>query len=306
MRRSRNLRALGVVSMVAGVLLAAAGPGFGLQLHHIHGLAVTPGDPAVMYIATHAGLVKGIGATDWQFVGDDRSDFMGFTLHPAHPDLMVASGHPAEGSHDANPRGVIVSRDGGRTWRPLTLQGRADFHVLALSPADGDTLYGWNVGRDAGLYRVSLRDGAWKRVGARGLGEVFSLAAHPAERETLVAGTRDGLLISRDGGQSWEHLGRSLHGIPVTAVGFSPQGPHILLAYAVHPELGLIRSGDGGRTWRPLGLFLGREDAVSHIAVHADSGTIYLATFRSDVYRSTPGGGQWERLIARGRPARSQ
>ncbi|MBI4608795.1 MAG: hypothetical protein HY726_07305 [Candidatus Rokubacteria bacterium] len=263
------------------------------------------GDARVIYIATHAGLVTGIHDKEWQYVGDDRSDFMGFTVHPTVPGLMVASGHPAEGSHSPNPRGVIVSRDGGRTWRPLVLEGVADFHALTLSPVDGDTLYGWNVGRNPGLYRVSLRNGAWKRKEARGLAEIYSLAAHPAERDTVAAGTRSGLLVSRDGGRSWDHLGNALRGVPVTAVGFHPESAKVLLAYAAHPSLGLVQSMDGGLTWTSLGMFLGREDAVSHIAFHRTPGKLYLATFGSDVYRSTDDGRRWERLIQGGRPVKS-
>lgn len=306
-RRTRGRRGLPVTLGLMGVLLTVgkADPG-SVQLHHIHGLAVDPGDAATVYIATHAGLVKGSRDKDWQFVGDDRSDFMGFTVHPAVPGLMVASGHPAEGSHSPSPRGVIVSRDGGRTWRPLTLEGVADFHALTLSPADGDTLYGWNVGRNPGLYRVSLRDGTWRRMEARGLEEVFTLSTHPRERETLAAGTRSGLLVSRDGGQSWDRLGNALGGVPVTAVAFHPENPQILLAYAVRPELGLIQSVDGGLSWTSIGLFLGREDAVSHCAFHRAPGSIYLATFGSDIYRTADGGRRWLRLIQRGRPVQSR
>jgi len=304
--KALGIRRLPFVSVVLGVLLVVwkAEPG-GLQLHHIHGLAVDPRDAAIVYIATHAGLVKGTQDKDWQFVGDDRSDFMGFTIHPTVPGLMVASGHPAEGSYSPNPRGVIVSRDGGRTWRPLTLEGAADFHALTLSRADGDTLYGWNVGSNPGLYRVSLRNGTWKRVEARGLGEVFSLAAHPRERETVVAGTRSGLLVSRDSGQSWVPLGSTVRGVPVTAVAFNPENPQVLLAYAVRPELGLVQSVDGGLSWAALGLFLGREDAVSHVAFSRPPSTIYLATFSSDIYRSDAAG-SWQRLIQRGRPVQSR
>lgn len=303
-RGSRHLGKVRLLAFISGVLgLVAAGPteSAGLTLHHIHGLAVDPGDPAVLYIATHAGLVKGIRGRDWQFVGDDRSDFMGFTVHPTAPGLMVASGHPAPGIPAPNPRGVIVSRDGGRAWRPLALEGVADFHALTLSPADGDTLYGWSVGRSPGLYRVSLRHGTWTRLEARGLEEVFSLQAHPQEAETVLAGTTSGLQVSRDGGRTWGALGNALKGVAITSVAFQPDNPRILLAYAARQHLGLIESRDGGLTWSPLGLFLGDEDAVSHIALPRESATTYLATFRSDLYRSSGGTGQWQRLFQRGR-----
>lgn len=302
-RRTQAERGLAsVLALVTALLTIEQAVPAGLQLHHIHGLAVDPGNPATVYVATHAGLVKGTQDRDWQFVGEDRSDFMGFTVHPKVQGLLVASGHPAEASPSPNPRGVIVSRDGGRTWRPLALEGTADFHALTLSRADGDTLYGWNVGRNPGLYRVSLQSGFWRRVEVRGLGEVFSLDAHPVERETVVAGTRSGLLVSRDGGQSWDQLGSALRGVPVTAVSLHPKNPRVLLAYAVRPEVGLVQSVDGGLTWASLGMFLGSADAVSHIALSRAPDIIYLATFSSDVYRSADGGQQWQRLIQRGRP----
>lgn len=301
-----SLRVLGILSVAVGFLLAVARSGTGLELHHIHGLATDPAEAGVIYIATHAGLVRGTAEGDWQFVGADRSDFMGFTVHPGVAGLMVASGHPAPGAPGPNPRGVILSRDGGRSWQPVTLEGIADFHALALSPADGDTLYGWNVARDPGLYRVSLRNGAWRRIEARGLSEVFSLSAHPRERETVMAGTRSGLMVSRDGGRSWEYLGSALRGVPVTATAFHPEEPQVLLAYAVHPQMGLMRSADGGRTWGSLGLFLGKDDAVSHIAVARGAGAIYAASFASSLYRWAAPDGRWAPLFQHGRPVRSR
>ena len=304
-RSSRQACGIPSLSLALAVLFAVGTVNAAdLQLHHIHGLALTPGEPVTLYIATHAGLVKGTNDRDWQFVGDDRADFMGFTVHSTVPGLMVASGHPAEGSHGPNPRGIIVSRDAGRTWRPLALEGRADFHALTLSGADGDTLYGWNVGSNPGLYRVSLQNGTWSPVEARGLGEVYALSAHPTERDTVVAGTRSGLLVSRDGGRSWEPLAGALQGVQVTAVAFGSESPPMLYAYAVHEELGLVKSPDGA-TWIPTGVFLGRADAVSHIVVHR-TGTVYLATFRSHISRSTDGGRSWAPLFQQGRPVQSR
>ncbi len=214
------------------------------QLHHIHGLAVDPRHPGILYIATHGGLVRFVEGKRWELVGEERSDFMGFTLHPARQGIMYASGHPADSARRPNPMGVIVSRDGGQSWQPLALAGIVDFHAMTLSPME-EALYGWNVAGTPGLYRVSTKDGTWTRIEARGLRDVFSLATHPAQRETLLAGTRSGLLLSQDGGQSWAPLHPTLAGVPVTVAVYHPRDPQILYAYAAGEGLGVLRS-DGG------------------------------------------------------------
>jgi len=272
------------------------------RLHHIHGLAVDPRTPHILYIATHEGLVRRVEGTRWELVGEDRSDFMGFTLDPTNSAVMYASGHPSGSAHRPNPMGVIVSRDGGQSWQPLALEGAADMHAMALS-ADGMTLYGWNVMDAFGLYRISTQDGAWTRLDTPQLQEVFSLVAHPQQRETLSASSRSGLLQSQDGGRSWAPLSQALAGVPVTVAVYHPRDPQLLYAYAVRPNLGFVKSTDGGRTWTSMGFFLGERDAVAAVAVSPQEGEVlYLSTFSSNLYQSVDGGKSWKLLAKRGKP----
>jgi photosystem II stability/assembly factor-like uncharacterized protein len=227
---------------------------------------------------------------------------MGFTLDPTNSAVMYASGHPSRSSGRANPMGVIVSRDGGQSWQPLALEGAADMHAMALS-ADGMTLYGWNVMASSGLYRISTADGAWTRNNAPPLQDVFGLATHPHERETLLASSRSGLLRSQDGGRSWASLSQALAGVPVTVAVYHPRAPQRLYAYAVRPNLGFVKSLDGGRTWTSMGFFLGERDAVAAVAVSPQEGEVlYLSTYSSNLYRSVDGGQSWQLLAARGKP----
>ena len=272
------------------------------QLHHIHGLAVDPHDATIVYIATHGGLVRLVDGQRWEYVGDGRSDLMGFTHHPSERGVMYVSGHPDLSSRLPNPIGVMVSRDGGQSWQPLALAGKVDLHAMTIG-ADGKTLYGWNVTGSPGLYRISVRDGTWARVDATGLQDVFGLAAHPQQSDTLLAGTRAGLVVSRDGGRTWSAMGRALSGVAVTAVAYHPKDRGILHAYAARPDLGLIKSDDGGQQWKSLGFFLGEKDAVNIFAISPhQSETLYISTFGSDLYLSRDGGKKWEPLAKDGRP----
>ncbi len=183
---------------------AQPGPGHAVeQIHHVHGLAMDPQDTTVLYVATHEGLLRYREGKGLEYVGEVRSDFMGFTHHPAKAGLLFASGHPHPSDNATNPLGVIVSADGGKTWRTLGLEGQVDLHAMTIRKTDGVVLYGWNVMSEPGLYKISTSDAKATLIGAKALGQVYALAAHPTQPGTLLAGTGRGLFASEDEGLSW-------------------------------------------------------------------------------------------------------
>ena len=105
---------------------------------HVHGLGRNPADGAV-FIATHTGLFRmGSGDRSPQRVAGLYQDTMGFTV--IGPDHFLGSGHPGSTENDPPFLGLIESRNAGNTWRPISLRGDADFHVLE---AQGKTVYGF-------------------------------------------------------------------------------------------------------------------------------------------------------------------
>ena len=97
-------------------------------LEHIHGLGVDPADGR-LFIATHNGLFTAAeGETTPTQVGTSSQDIMGFSV--VGPNRFVASGHPGLDQDLPGNLGLIESRDGGRTWKNISLLGEADFHVL--------------------------------------------------------------------------------------------------------------------------------------------------------------------------------
>lgn len=272
------------------------------EIEHIHGLAVDPSDPRVLWIGTHGGLIRVTDGREWVRVGRQTYDMMGLTLHPTAPGMLLTSGHPGPTDRRPDPLGVEVSRDRGQTWRPLALAGRVDFHALAISRVDPRVLYGWNVAGRTGLYRS--RDGGrtWQYLGNRGLESVFSLAAHSTIPTVVFAGTNRGLFLSEDTGETWRPADPVLSGVPVTVVEVHPKNPQIVYLYALNPELGLIRSDDGARQGRSIGFFLGDQDAVESLVLDPDNPeVVYFATFRGNLYRSADGGRTREPWVSRGK-----
>jgi photosystem II stability/assembly factor-like uncharacterized protein len=250
---------------------------------HIHGLAVDRQDPSKLLIATHHGLFRAGPDGKAERISEVQ-DFMGFRPHPTDGTLY-ASGHPQQGGNlgfiastdqgrtwtqlspgakgpvdfhqmtvsPADPAtvygaygGLQVSRDGGRTWKPL---GPTPDKLIALaaSARSAYTLYaateaGLLVSKDAGqtwtpiirgtpvsLVEVSPDGTLYAFVIDRGLvrssedplnfsvlgadiggGFLLHLAVDPTDPNRLFAATGKGrLLVSTDQGRSWKTFGAS-------------------------------------------------------------------------------------------------
>lgn len=302
---------LAVLVLLAGVSFvyftrpgATAGPSEVAvsDIEHVHGLAVDPFRPDVLWIGTHGSLIRVTGGKQWRRIGPQTYDMMGFNVHPTQANVLLTSGHPGPRDRRPNPLGVEISHDGGQTWQLLALQSVADFHAMTISRADPKRLWAANVSGRPGLYRSVDGGKEWEYLPDAGLPSIFALAAHPARAHVVLAGTVRGLFASEDAGISWRLHSTSLSGLPVTAVDVHPKEPRVWYAYVLHPGLGLIRSEDGGKQWVAVGFLLGERDAVGNIALDpTDPRTLYFSTHSGDLYRSRDGGRTRDRWVAGGK-----
>jgi photosystem II stability/assembly factor-like uncharacterized protein len=81
---------------------------------------------------------------------------------------------------------------------------------------------------------------------------VTAVAFDPADPERVVgyAPDGDGLVESRDGGQTWKALGLVLDGDAAGHVALHPEDPETL--YEGTYGQGLLRTTDGGDSWETL------------------------------------------------------
>lgn len=257
----------------------------------IHGIAVDPNNPKVLYVATHHGLIRGVegdSTWSWALVGDYRADFMGFSMHP-NGTVFYASGHKVP---DAPLMGVARSDDGGFTWKIIALRGKVDFHAMAISRANPRILYAWYYGNKR-FYKSTDEGRSWSNPKAQGLSNVLALATDPTDEQVVWAATQQGLFRSPDGGESFELM--SFGGTPVITVAVDPQNPQVLY---VSLESGLQKSTDGGQSWGEIGDV---GDTVGHLAIDpTNSQVIYAATYAAAIYKSIDGGISWRQIKQRG------
>jgi photosystem II stability/assembly factor-like uncharacterized protein len=224
---------------------------------HVHGLAVDGTNPDYLFIATHHGLYRA-GADGTATLVSVVQDFMGFSPSPVDPRTMFASGHPAEGGN----LGLIVSTDAGRTWvqRSLGLNGPADFHMLAVSRADPDVIYGVF----GGLQRSGDAGITWA-VAGQVPPQTVDMAASAIDPDRVYAAGVGGLFVSDDAGATWTPL---YVGAPVSLVELGPGGE--LYAFAL------------GR-----GLLVAASEQEPLQTIATDLGGLYLTHLAPDPIRPT-------------------
>jgi hypothetical protein len=246
---------------------------------HVHGLGRNPADGA-LFIATHTGLFRmGPSERSAERVADLHQDTMGFTV--VGRDRFLGSGHPGSIEHDPPFLGLIESRNAGRSWRPVSLRGEVDFHVLE---ALEDTVYGfgsdWDT-REATFLRSDDRGRTWTRLAPPE--ELLALAIDPKDpRVTVALGERRGW-VSRDGGSSWRPLP-----VPGGLVTWTPE----LGLIAVDPG-GVIRSArEANGEWSEVGRLPGPPAALEGVG-----NELLAATHDSRVLSSRDGGRTWRDLL---------
>lgn len=252
---------------------------------HIHGIAVDPNAPTRLFLATPEGLYAATRDGTSTRVSESADDFRGFTVHPADPRLLISSGRAPDGGN----LGVIVSRNGGRTWRQLSpgFDGPVNFHAIAISRADSNVIYGLydgiHVSRDGGM--------TWRRTGPEPE-ETIDLAASAVDPDRVYAAAVNGLAVSGDGGATWKAA--AYEGRPASMIHISGDGT----VYDYILGIGLMSAREPELSWT----LLSRDTGVRRIRHFApdpsNAARLYAVDIDGRVLESADGGRNWQMFPA--------
>jgi hypothetical protein len=268
-----------------------------VHLVHVHGLTYSADGKRLM-IPSHHGLAV-YESGRWSKAPGPQHDYMGFA---GTAQSLYSSGHPAPGSGLVNPFGLIRSRDGGKTWQKLGLEGETDFHLLATS-WHTNAIYVWNPAPSSRIPRAGLHytvnDGfTWTAATGTGLlGDPQAVAVHPDGVRTVAIATSNGVFLSRDAGSHFVAVPTTGEGVSVF---FDLDGKHLwsgTFDNSAHLTRTPLSGGKPSNVKLPP---LGR-DAVAYIAQHPNNRSEYaIATFGRSVYISKNSGSTWMQIAQRG------
>jgi len=273
----------------------------------IFGLAFDPANPEVIYVGDHKSVD---GGQTWHRMTGICPGVISLSMTPQNPSVILA------GVHDA----VCRTEDSGKTWlRVLDLQITEDAFdpatAVAFDPQNPSIAYaGTASGRlfkstDGGLSWFELPS-ITKRV----IGEII---VHPTDSNKLFLATGnwyltsltggqqigvsyDGVLISRDGGMTWERPSNELTDQAINGLVLARANPNVLYAAATRwfadrpPENGIYKSTDGGQSWS-LVLKLGATMSAA-LAVDPTNENIVYTILAGSAWKTTDGGQTWRRF----------
>lgn len=230
------------------------------------------------------------GGASWQATDDaPTAPVAAVAADPRDPDHLLA----ATGSVDGFAgHGLYASRDAGASWR-LDQRGldATCAHAIAAAATATTTLHISAPVDTASLYRSQDRGQTWmapaldpQQVTA------YALAVDPNDPLRVYAAVLgDGLLVSADGGASWER--RDLGGLEALDVAVDPFAPETV--YIALNDARLAVSRDGGATLEFASLPGGTDFGFMQIEVDDAAGAVYALSYGA-LLASRDQGATWE------------
>lgn len=188
----------------------------------------------------------------------------------------------------------------------------------ALIPALGDKINtlvhtedgrnGYLAGTHNGLYRTYDMSKGWEKIsfGENVNHQVLVIYVTPREPETIWVGTAtSGVLISKNGGETWSKIPAGLNGIPdgvpVSAIAENPKKKGYMYVGTTQT---FYMSRDNGKTWTRRGGNLPLGNYASILVNPNDGDEVYIASALAGsdgIFYSDNAGWDWKRIDPKNR-----
>jgi photosystem II stability/assembly factor-like uncharacterized protein len=252
----------------------------------VRAVAAVAASPAV-YAATDAGVFRSLDrGVSWSALNGGLSnlDVREVVPDPQEPSTLYARTSTV----------LAKSVDGGLSWTDLPADSpNFSFDVLTLTPRAPSTLYA--ATGNGLLWKTTDGGQSWETTQPFP-NPIRSIAVDPQDSSIVLAGTDGAIYRSSDAGASWSQTIAVLPTSAFMSIVFAPGSSGTIYASwsfsgaapgGFDPPGGVYKSTDGGAVWQGIESGLG----VTALAVDPQSpSTVYVATFRGQLLRSTDGG----------------
>jgi len=257
------------------LLLAVAAPGATAQPLRLYAALNKSKGYVVGSKLSASGLHRLEADTAWTFIGWNSPRISGVAADPATPSRRYLAGG----------NGVLVSQDGGRSWRIPTDWRVTEVQDVAAEPGRAYAGSAYGVWRSEDGGRTFVESNMGIPVMARYTQDIEVDASRP---QRVLAATDGGVYISEDGARSWRRAGAEMPIYDLTQSATNPR-----LWYAGTSGHGLFRSEDGGVTWAAVAPRFRTTTFMSVTVDPRDARRVAAASWGQGLLVSTDGGRTW-------------
>ncbi|GJL78284.1 MAG: hypothetical protein NPINA01_12730 [Nitrospinaceae bacterium] len=220
----------------------------GLSNADVNDIAIHPKDSEKLYAATEGGLFFSEDAGgSWEilFGGNDAEKGIAVTL-------VRLSSVNSEAVYIGTQSGMYRSVDAGKNWEPVWKDQISDALTMVSLKTEPEFFY---IGTRDGLFKSFNQGRNWEKDKHKEIDEVSSLLVNPEDIANLTVSTGERILVSPDGGDSWEQIEFDPDRQSTGASSF----PRLTGIYQIGPPSpvfiagttsGLFLSTDGGKNWQ--------------------------------------------------------
>jgi photosystem II stability/assembly factor-like uncharacterized protein len=207
---------------------------------------IDPTATSIMYAASGSTIYKSTDTgAHWTVVylesKPDRS-FTNLAVHPTNTSYVYAGTNRGE---------ILLSKDFGNTWQLYATLDAVD-PIRNMLFASGNTTM-FILTQSKGLYKSVDGGATWVSLSPtlakfKSANSITSLATLPNKPDVLYIATGYGLLMTTDGGTSWQPIQTLVpfSSQPIQFVAVNPQNPSIIYVIVGNR---VRKSLDGGKTW---------------------------------------------------------
>ncbi len=225
-------------------------------------------------------------------LGPYGGDVRSLAVHPQRPHVFFL------GTPDGQ---IFISEDAGGRWRKLAPGlDRRNLVIdnLAFDPIDPNTLYAatWELKSDKGwLFRT--RDGGqtWQEISLKRFNSAIrAIAIAPSDPQRIALGISEGVLLSVDGGLSWDRITRGYRSMyNVESLAFDPRDPDTLYVGTWH--LG-FKTTNRGKKWTAMHSGMVFDSDMFSLLVNPQKPEVLFSSACTGIYKSENGGLNWKKL----------
>jgi photosystem II stability/assembly factor-like uncharacterized protein len=256
------------------------------ELHEVESIAIDPKDPKTIYAGTwHLAWKTTDGGTNWSNIKEgviDDSDVFSIIVDPKDPNVVYASA--CSGIYKSETAGARFQKIQGI---PSTARRT---RVLMQDPQHQNIVF---AGTTEGLYRTTDSGKTWIRTTGPEL-IVNDVYISPTDSNRMLLATdRGGVLLSNDGGASFQPTNSGFSARQITSYVEDLRQPNTIYIGLVNDKAwgGVFVSTNGGLTWTHKNAGLEKHDVFS--LGQASDGTVVAGT-RHGIYRLT--GETWSKV----------